>query len=186
MKNAIEKYYKKLRENTIGYFSQDAEMHNKVSRDIASQFCDGYYPVERMEKTDLSLYSNEFGYELPNEIQEYINIYWHTYISGYCCSRECIVLFPVLKMEDDNCNDILYYHNGIIYLARQWMKIGDIRKHIPIGWLNYSGSFVLYEISSHKIYLEDIAANKDGVLEKEAIADNLVQLINNLKTGENA
>lgn len=136
-------------------------------------------PVERKDETDMSLFEKEFGYKLPIEIIKYINIFWHPWISG-CCNgvHEAIVLFSVLKREGDSCDDILFYKNGLITMAREWKEIGDIQKYIPIGWLGYSGSYVFYEVKENNIFLEkwDI----DGEVDNIPIAGSLKELINNL------
>ena len=49
MKNAIENQYRRVREEQVRFFDGDRELHARVSKDIASQFKDGYYPVERIE-----------------------------------------------------------------------------------------------------------------------------------------
>lgn len=65
---------------------------------------------------------------------------------------ESIVLFSVLKKEGDSGDDILFYKNSLISMAEDWEEMGDIKKFIPIGWLGYSGGYVLYEVSSHNIF----------------------------------
>lgn len=177
MKKAIENYYQIIRETIPDYFENDRELHSKVREDIAFKMCNGYFPVKRTEKTNVSIFKARFGYELPEEIEQYINIFWHTYISGFCHSKECIILFPVLPLEGDGVNELLFYNNGIMCLAEQWSKIGDISKYIPIGWLDYTGSWVLYEIKTKNIFLEDALADKDGILEKNPIAQSLKELI---------
>lgn len=54
----------------------------------------------------------------------------------------------------------------------------DIKKFIPIGWLGYSGGYVLYEVSSHNIFLENM--DVDGEVEDKPIANSLKELINNM------
>ena len=54
----------------------------------------------------------------------------------------------------------------------------DIKKFIPIGWLGYSGGYVLYEVSSHNIFLENM--DIDGEVEDKPIANSLKELINNM------
>ena len=63
-------------------------------------------------------------------------------------------------------------------MAEDWEKIGDIKKFIPIGWLGYSGGYVLYEVSSHNIFLENM--DIDGEVEDKPIANSLKELINNM------
>ena len=55
----------------------------------------------------------------------------------------------------------------------------DIKKFIPIGWLGYSGGYVLYEVSSHNIFLENM--DVDGEVEDKPIANSLKELINNMQ-----
>ena len=71
--------------------------------------------------------------------------------------------------------------SGEITLSREWQKIGDIKKFIPIGWLNYSGGFVLYEISTGKIYIEDTNADIEGVVYHKSISNSLKYLIEHLQ-----
>ena len=64
-------------------------------------------------------------------------------------------------------------------MAKEWEKVGNIQKFIPIGWLGYSGGYVLYEVSSCNIFLENM--NIDGDVEEKPIADSLRALINNMQ-----
>lgn len=61
--------------------------------------------------------------------------------------------------------------------AQSWI-MGDIKTFIPIGWLGYSGGYVLYEVSSHNIFLENM--DIDGEVEDKPIANSLKELINNM------
>lgn len=74
--------------------------------------------------------------------------------------------------------DILFYKNSLISMAEDWEEMGDIKKFIPIGWLGYSGGYVLYEVSSHNIFLENM--DVDGEVEDKPIANSLKELINNM------
>ena len=69
--------------------------------------------------------------------------------------------------------------NGIISLSRQWAKIGNIKEYIPIGWLEYSGCLVLYDVRSSRIYLEDF--DNEGQVNNEPIANSFKELILNLE-----
>lgn len=91
------------------------------------------------------------------------------------------MLFSVLKKEGDSSNDVLFYKNGLIDLANHWAEDGDINKYVPIGWLGYSGSFVLYEVDTGEIFLEDRNADVDGVVEDKPVAHSIAELINNLR-----
>jgi hypothetical protein len=61
--------------------------------------------------------------------------------------------------------------------------MGDIKKFIPIGWLGYSGGYVLYEVSSHNIFLGNM--DIDGEVEDKPIANSLKELINNMNVNPN-
>ena len=81
-------------------------------------------------------------------------------------------------MEGDSSDDILFYKNNLISMAEDWEEMGDIKKFIPIGWLGYSGGYVLYEESSHNIFLENLVV--DGEVDDKPIAQSLKELINNI------
>lgn len=177
MRGTIEKYFDKLKKYPNYYENEDL---SEISDEIKSKFGKGIIPIEREDETDISLFEKEFGYKLPDEIVDYINIFWHPYISGYLCVPECIVLFPVLKKEGDSSDDILFYENGLITMSKEWAEIGDVQKYIPIGWLGYSGGHVLYEVKTGKIFLEDMDADVDGRIENKPIINSLKELINNM------
>ncbi len=175
MKTAIKNYFDKLKVYPNYYRNED---FSKISSEIKNKFVGGIVPIERQDKTNIEIFKEEFGYELPMEIADYINIFWHPYISGYLTTKEAIILFSVLKKEGDTGDDILFYENNLISMARQWAEIGCIEKYIPIGWLAYSGSYVLYEVKSSKIFIENI--DVDGEVENESIANSLRELIVNM------
>ena len=81
-------------------------------------------------------------------------------------------------MEGDSSDDILFYKNNLISKAEDWEEMGDIKKFIPIGWLGYSGGYVLYEVRSHNIFLENM--DVDGEVDDKPIAQSLKELINNI------
>lgn len=81
-------------------------------------------------------------------------------------------------MEGNSSDDILFYKNNLISMAEDWEEMGDIKKFIPIGWLDYSGGYVLYEVSSHNIFLENM--DVDGEVDDKPIAKSLKELINNM------
>lgn len=81
-------------------------------------------------------------------------------------------------MEGDSSDEILFYKNNLISMAEDWEEMGDIKKFIPIGWLGYSGGYVLYEVSSHNIFLENM--DVDGEVDDKSIAQSLKELINNI------
>lgn len=93
------------------------------------------------------------------------------------------LLYYFLKKEGDSSDEILFYENSLISMAKDWEEIGDIKKFIPIGWLGYSGGYVLYEVSSHNIFLENM--DVDGEVEDKPIANSLKELINNMNVNPN-
>lgn len=175
MKTEIQNYFEKLKRYPNYYADED---FSKVSNEIKFKINEGVFLIKRKDGTDLSVFEKEFGYKLPSEIKSYINLFWHPCIIGYLNTKESIVLFSVLKKEGDSSDDILFYKNNLIEMAKEWEKIGDIQKFIPIGWLGYSGGYVLYEVSSHNIFLEN--TNIDGEVQDNPIANSLGELINNM------
>lgn len=128
-------------------------------------------------KKDLSNFKNKFGIEIPTVIYEYITCCPHTYIYGYYKERECIILFSAIDQDDGKIPK--NYEDNFISLVQKWSKYGDYKKYLPIGWLDYSGSFVLFEISTGKIYVEDNRI--DGQPKESALANSLVELIEKLE-----
>lgn len=175
MRVSIQNFFKRIKKYPNYYDNEDFDA---ICKDIKQKIDEGIVLVERKDRTDLSIFEKEFGYKLPTEIEEYINVFWHPYISGYCNTDEAIILFSVLKKAGDSSDDILFYNNSLITMAREWEKIGDIQKFIPIGWLGYSGGYVLYEVSSHNVFLENM--DTDGEVEDKPIAYSLKELINNM------
>lgn len=178
MQETIQNYFKKLKEYPNYYANED---FTEICDEIISKFEKGVTLVERRDQTDVSLFEKEFGYSLPHDIVEYINLFWHPHVSGYLSVPECIVLFEVLKKTGDTSDDILFYKNGLITMAKNWAKVGDIQKFIPIGWLGYSGGYVLYEVNAGKIYVEDMDADNEGEIKSTPIASSLRELISNLE-----
>lgn len=187
MKSTIENYYKRVRVEAPDLFRNEFKLHSRVSRDISMDFGNGCYPVLRTDKTDFEPFMAEFDFELPDEIKDYVSIFWHTYISGYIKEYRLgdLVLFPVLKFENDSANDVLFGESGVIELTKRWYNISDEKGYVAIGWLGYSGGYILYNVKTHEIYLEDTGADVDGLVEKKPIAGSLKELINKLSlTGD--
>ena len=45
--------------------------------------------VPRTTKTNFEPFRSRFGFELPDDIKAYINLYWHSYIEGaYDCYKQ--------------------------------------------------------------------------------------------------
>lgn len=176
MKTAIIKYFEKLTKYPDYYKEENL---SKISNEIKNQFCKGKFLIERKDESDISLFEKEFGYKLPTEIVSYINIFWHPWISGYYNTKQAIVLFSVMNNEGDSSDDVLFYENGLFKMAREWKKIGDIKKYIPIGWLANSGTYVLYEVKNSNILIEN--EDIDGEVGEKPIASSLKELISNME-----
>lgn len=86
-----------------------------------------------------------------------------------------------MNNEGDSGDDVLFYENGLITMAREWKEIGDIKKYIPIGWLGYSSTYVLYEVKNSNILIEN--EDIEGEVGEEPIASSLKELINNMEIG---
>lgn len=178
MKKAILEYYQKVQNLDYNYCQY--EDYSNVDDEIKAQFQHGKAPVRRNTKTDFKVFKDHFGYELPQEIQDYINLFWHSYIVGFIdgiesYTDEAIDLFQVIKYKNENDNDMLYHECGIMYLAEHREKYEkDTDKYIPVGWTDYYGSDILYEVKTGKIFC-------DFYKEKVQIADSLTQLIIKLK-----
>ncbi len=178
MKDAILKYSEKVKAKLNWYTEHDL---TNACKDLKDFFDKGIYFIERTNKTDFSKFAEEFGFELPNDIKEYINLFYHPYIIGFYKLEECIILFSVIKFDNESENDVLFHENGVIKLAREWHSVfgGNIKKYLPIGWLEYSGRYILYDIKTGKIYEEDF--DQEGIPSDEPLANSFKDLIGNLE-----
>ena len=104
MKMAIQNYFERVKEHPDYYANED---FSKVSTEFKNKIDNDEFLIERRDQTDLSVFEKEFGYKLPSEIEEYINLFWHPYISGCYNTKEAIVLFSVLKEEGDSVDNII-------------------------------------------------------------------------------
>ena len=180
MRRAILSDYERLK-NYPDYFQN--EDYSQVDKFIKNKFNKGITPIERTSKTNVDIFYKKYGYDLPKEIQYYINIFWHSYISGFNkemqkYSDEAITLFQVLKYQNESDDEVIYHKCGLMYMADDFIECsGDIQKFIPIGWTGCSGGYVLYEVNTSKIYITDL----DDNLIKTPIAGNLAELIGELE-----
>lgn len=67
-----------MRETIQNYFEKTKQYPNYYSNEDFSTICDG----------------------IKKEIDDYINLFWHPCIRGYCNTKESIVLFSVLKRKE--------------------------------------------------------------------------------------
>ena len=86
--------------------------------------------VPRTAKTDTVPFRERFGFRLPDDIADYINLFWHTSIYGaYDCFKQIengdgyykfdeeLVLFPVLKHNGGSDDDVLFQESGVSSLC---------------------------------------------------------------------
>lgn len=180
MEEAILSYAAKAKNNPNFCDSEDLR---KVNLNIRKQMERGEYFVRRTSKTDFKIFEDTFGYKLPSDIGDLINLFWHPYIYGfykYDKIGECIILFSCHQHKTETDDDILRQKYGIIDLGIEWRDLcgGDITQYLPIGWTNYSGRSILYELSTGRIFCEHL--DNEGEPEKEPIADSLKELITGL------
>lgn len=109
-----------------------------------------------------------------------INLFWHPYIYGYYKLHECIILFSCHNHKTEADDDIMCQKNGIVDLGKRWRDNygGDITQYLPIGWTSYSGGYILYELSTGRIFEEDI--DNEGIPANEPFAGSLKELIRGL------
>ncbi len=179
MKEAILNYESKARNKSN--FCSDSDFSD-VAPDIKCHIDKGEYFIKRKKRkrTDISTFKDIFGYDLPTDIDDYINLYWHPCIYGYYKIPECIVLFSCYKKINETENDLLFQKNGIVEMGISWRDNykGDIKNYLPIGLKGYSGSYILYEISTGRIFEENFY--EDGKPCDKPFANSLKELIMNL------
>ena len=72
MRKEITKYFEKNNKSFSYYY--DSEDFSNLDKDIKCFFKRyGILPKERKDKTDISLFKEEFGYQLTDEIAKYIS-----------------------------------------------------------------------------------------------------------------
>lgn len=183
MEEAILSYAAKAKNNPNYCIYEDLR---KFNPNIRKQMERGEYFVRRTSKTDFKIFEDTFGYKLPSDIGDLINLFWHPYIYGfykYDKIGESIVLFSCHQHKTETDDDILRQKYGIIDLGIEWRNPylghgGDITQYLPIGWTNYSGGNILYELSTGRIFCEHLDNVKEP--EEEPIANSLKELITGL------
>ena len=108
MRETIQNYFEKTKQYPNYYSNEDFSI---ICDDIKKEIDAGVFFVKRKDETDLSVFEEKYGYTLPTEINDY---------RGYCNTKESIVLFSVLKKEGDSSDDILFYENSLISMAKDW------------------------------------------------------------------
>lgn len=120
MRETIQNYFEKTKQYPNYYSNED---FSTICDDIKKEIDAGVFLVKRKDETDLSVFEEKYGYTLPTEINDYINLFWHPCIRGYCNTKESIVLFSFLKKEGDSSDEILFYENSLISMAKDWEKM---------------------------------------------------------------
>ena len=175
MEKAILNYSLKAKDNPDYCDFVDFESMNP---DIKRQIKNGEYFTRRNVPVDFTVFENTFGYKLPDDVGDLINLFQHPYIYGFYNNvHECIILFSCHKHKSEKDDDIMLQKDGIIDLGISWRDVfgGDITHYLPIGWKAYSGSYILYELGTGRIFEEDF--DEEGKPEKEPFADSLKELI---------
>ena len=72
---------------------------------------------------------------------------------------------------------MIFRSGGLIAEAKRWVSYdGDLNRYMPIGIYDaYSCSFLLYEVETGRIFIEDL--DNEGGVENEPVADSLKELI---------
>ena len=201
MKNSLMSYSKKAMEQPDFFIRCQRDFDGAMPELVTA--IKKKFLVSRTAKTDTEPFRELFGFRLPDDITDYINLFWHTSIYGaYDCYKqkengdgyykfdEGLVLFPVLKHKGESDDDVLFQEYGVYKLTEELYKdyeeddtlnadLGrEIKDYICIGWTDYSAFKILYKVSTGEIYLE---SNMEGrVTDDKPIAGSLSELISKL------
>lgn len=150
--------------------------------------------VPRTAQTNFAPFREKFGFELPDDIKDYINLFWHPHIAGaFDCYKqdeeggyykfdEGPVLFSVLKHIGETDDDILFQKYGVYDLTAElyedYEECPEVREYISIGWTGYAAHAVLYKTATGEIYLQ--SWREDRVADDKPIAGSLSELINKI------
>lgn len=179
MEEAIKHYMDIVREKGINiyHFPVSRRLLN-IEPELMNRFSAGEIFVTRQEHSDFEIFKREIGYPIPKDIADYLNAYWQPGIFGYYKDwSECFMLFSAIRHIGEKTDDFLLRSGGLISEAKRWLSYdGDLRKYMPIGIYDaYSCSFLLYEVGTGRIFIEDW--DNDGGVQSEPVADSLKELI---------
>ena len=201
MKDALLNYSKKALAQSN---NNSPSQYENVAPELIEEFKRNFI-VPRTTKTNLEPFRDRFGFELPDDIKDYINLFWHPYISGmYDCYKqneqggyykfdEGPILFSVLKHIGETDDDVLFQKYGVYDLTAEFYEdyeecasedsappdiLTKAKEFICIGWTGYAAHAVLYKIATGEIYLESWRADK--VADDKPIAASLTELINKI------
>jgi hypothetical protein len=181
MKNAIQHYLQMLHEKGKGIHSfwkiGYQEYAAKADPELVHRFEAGELIIKRQKKPDLSLYEREIGRKVPDDLAELLG-YWQPGIFGfYKDYRECFMLFSAVRFKGEGEDDFLQHKDSLIGHAKSWVYFGgDLKRYIPIGIYDVNSSnFLLYEVGTGRIFIEDW--DNEGEVEDEPAAESLKELI---------
>ena len=199
MENSLMSYSKKAGEQPDFFIRCQRDLEYAVPELIAE--IDEKFLVPRTTKTDTEPFRERFGVGLPDDIADYINLFWHTSIYGaYDCYKqkdsgdgyykfdEGLILFPVLKHDGESDDDVLFQEYSVFKLTEELYEdyeenddsdlVREVKDYICIGWTEYSAFKILYNLSTGEIYLESNI--EDKVADDKPIASSLSELISKL------
>lgn len=202
MKNALRDYGKRALEGSDFRVRCQSDFENGVPELIAE--VQKKFLVPRNSKTAFEPFWEKFGIELPDDVKEYINLYWHACVYGACnCDKqkengegyykfdEGLVLFPVLKHNGETDDNILFQEQGVYELTKEFREdyeedvedsqgelAAKVKDYICVGWTEYSAYKILYKVSTGEIYLQN--SSEEKVVDDKPIANSLAELIHKL------
>ena len=159
MEEAIKHYMDIVRYKGINiyHFPVGRRLSN-VDPELMRRFNAGEIFVARQEHSDFEIFNREIGYQLPKDIADYLNAYWQPGVFGYYKDLpECFMLFSAIRHIGEKPDDFLLRSGGLIAEAKRWVSYdGDLNRYMPIGIYDaYSCSFLLYEVETGRIFIED-------------------------------
>ena len=190
MKNALMNYSNKaIAHSAFGSPREYEGVVPELAAEIQKSFL-----VPRTTLTNFAPFRERFGFELPDDIKDYINLFWHPYIDGaYDCYKqneeggyykfgEGPILFSVLKHIGKTDDDVLFQKYGVFDLTAElyedYGECSEVKEYISIGWTGYAAHAVLYKIATGEIYLQ--SWREDRVADDKPIASSLPELINKI------
>lgn len=182
VENAIIEYMEQAK-NTPSYPCCWCCYHEGRSGEVQRLIDSRTFLEKRPRPIDLSIYENEFGIKLPDEVKTLINTYRYPCIYGFTeqerFSSEAVFLPHVCRYKEGDDEGFLSQDLGLSDLARDWLDSeGDIKRYLPIGSSSYFMWLILYDMETGKIYRQD--EDEGNKPTKEPLADSLAEFIRGL------
>ncbi|SDB59301.1 hypothetical protein SAMN02910317_03131 [Ruminococcaceae bacterium FB2012] len=177
MEEAIKHYTDTVRKKGINIYSFPKQFTD-IDPELIRHFDAGEIFVARQEHSDFEIFKREVGYPMPKDIADYLNAYWQPGVFGYYKDHpECFMLFSAIRLKGEKPDDFFLRSDGLIARAKKWLSYGgDLSRYMPIGiYDSYSCLFLLYEVGTGRIFIEDL--DNEGGAESEPVADSLKELI---------